>query len=201
MKRLFVFLLSLSLCAALSAQEGKVVTPRTVNPETVLIDSLQTGVRVTGQPASGRNSGRWLFGLGGGLDYNSATGWYVDICPDIAYRCNDALFLGGRVSYTYYDHTSRMGLIPYSRIHFVPLGKMVTLFATLEAPCYFWSDYLSLGAWARPGIGVRVSEGAYVMASYGAFGYTYARQGGVPASGWLSRLDSDTLSLGIYFNL
>ena len=199
MKRLFVLLLSMSFCAALSAQEGKVVTPRTVNPGTVLVDSLQTGVRVT--PASGQSSGRWLFGLGGGLDYNSATGWYVDICPDIAYRCNDAIFLGGRVSYTYYNHTSRMGLIPYSRIHFVPLGKMVTLFATLEAPCYFWSDYLSLGAWARPGIGVRVSEGAYVMASYGAFGYTYVRQGGVPASGWLSRLDSDTLSLGIYFNL
>ena len=201
MKKVLFSLLFLALGVTLSAQDGKVVTPRTVNPETVLLDSLQTGVRVAGQPASGQSSGRWLFGLGGGLDYNSTTGWYIDVCPDIAYRCNNAVFLGGRVSYTYYDHSSLMGLIPYARIHLVPLGKMVTLFATLEAPCYFWSDYLRLGAWARPGIGVRVSEGAYLMASYGAFGYRYVRSGGISGGGWTSLLDSDTLSVGIYFNL
>lgn len=201
MKKLFGFLSVLLLCLPLAAQNGKVVTPHTVNPEDVLVDSLRTGVRITGEPASGRSSGRWYFGLGGGLDYNAATGWYVDICPDIAYRCNNVVFVGGRMSYTYSNGSSLFGLVPYTRLHLVPLGKMVTLFATVEAPCYFWSDYLSLGVWARPGLGVRVSEGAYILASWGAFGYRSITRGGVSDAGWVSRMDSDTISIGIYFNL
>lgn len=202
MKRIISICLFLGVfCGSGWAQGGKVVTPRTINSQAAVVDSLQTGVRIAGEPVSGSASRRWYFGLGGGLDYSSSTGWYIDVCPDVAYRCSDALFVGGRVSYTYYNYSSMMGVIPYARLHFVPLGKAVTVFATMETPCYFWTDYLRLGAWARPGIGVRVAEGAYLLASYGALGYSYIRQGGVTGSGWTSLWDSDTLSIGIYFNL
>ena len=200
MKRIICLCVFLGLsCAWASAQNGKVVTPHTVNPEAVVVDSLQAG---TGTVAlKKKSSDRWYFGLGGGCDYSSTEGWYFDVCPDIAYRVNKSLYVGGRVSYTYLAGSSMAGVIPYSRIHLVPLGKMLTAYVSLEAPCYFWSDFLHLGAWARPGLGFRISDGAYVLASYGVFGYSYIQRDGVSGSGWVSRLDSDSVSIGVYFNL
>ncbi len=201
MKRLlFVSCLLLSGFFAM-AQNGKVVTPRTVNPDAVLVDSLQTGVRVAGVPSAGSNSGRWYVGLGGGLDYSSVTGWYVDISPDIAYKVSDALFFGGIVSYSYHRGESLAGVIPYARWHIIPLGKAVSLYAKAYAPVQFWKDYLHVGARIKPGLAIRLSPGVYVMGAFGSAGYSYVRSGGVVGRGWTSRWDTDTIELGIFFNM
>ena len=201
MKRLlFVSCLLLSGFFAM-AQNGKVVTPRTVNPDAVLVDSLQTGVRVAGVPSAGSSSGRWYVGLGGGLDYSSVTGWYVDISPDIAYKVSDALFVGGIVSYSYHRGESLAGVIPYARWHIIPLGKAVSLYAKAYAPVQFWKDYLHVGARIKPGLAIRLSPGVYVMGAFGSAGYSYVRSGGVVGRGWTSRFDTDTIELGIFFNM
>jgi hypothetical protein len=201
MKRLlFVSCLLLSGFFAM-AQNGKVVTPRTVNPDAVLVDSLQTGVRVAGVPSAGSSSGRWYVGLGGGLDYSSVTGWYVDISPDIAYKVSDALFVGGIVSYSYHRGESLAGVIPYARWHIIPLGKAVSLYAKAYAPVQFWKDYLHVGARIKPGLAIRLSPGVYVMGAFGSAGYSYVRSGGVVGRGWTSRWDTDTIELGIFFNM
>ena len=183
------------------AQNGKVVTPRTVNPDAVLVDSLQTGVRVAGVPSAGSSSGRWYVGLGGGLDYSSVTGWYVDISPDIAYKVSDALFVGGIVSYSYHRGESLAGVIPYARWHIIPLGKAISLYAKAYAPVQFWKDYLHVGARIKPGLAIRLSPGVYVMGAFGSAGYSYVRSGGVVGRGWTSRWDTDTIELGIFFNM
>ena len=201
MKRLlFVSCLLLSGFFAM-AQNGKVVTPRTVNPDAVLVDSLQTGVRVAGVPSAGSNSGRWYVGLGGGLDYSSVTGWYIDISPDISYKVSDALFVGEIVSYSYHRGESLAGVIPYARWHIIPLGKAVSLYATAYAPVQFWKDYLHVGARIKPGLAIRLSPGVYVMGAFGSAGYSYVRSGGVVGRGWTSRWDTDTIELGIFFNM
>ena len=201
MKRLlFVSYLLLSGFFAM-AQNGKVVTPRTVNPDAVLVDSLQTGVRVAGVPSGGSSSGRWYVGLGGGLDYSSVTGWYVDIRPDIAYKVSDALFVGGILSYSYHNGESLAGVIPYARWHIIPLGKAVSLYAKAYAPVQFWKDYLHVGARIKPGLAIRLSPGVYVMGAFGSAGYSYVRSGGVVGRGWTSRWDTDTIELGIFFNM
>ena len=201
MKRLlFVSCLLLSGALAL-AQNEKVVTPRTVNPEAVLVDSLQTGVRVAGAPSAGSRSGRWYVGLGGGLDYTSAYGWDICIAPDVSYKVSNALFVGGQVSYSYFQGQSLAGIYPYLRWHIIPLGKAISLFVTAYTPCDFWKDYLHLGARVKPGLAIRFAEGAYVMGSFGSFGYSSFRSGGVTTSGWVSNTDVDTISLGVFFNL
>lgn len=201
MKRLlFVSCLLLSGFFAM-AQNGKVVTPRTVNPDAVLVDSLQIGVRVAGVPSGGSSSGRWYVGLGGGLDYSSVTGWYVDISPDIAYKVSDALFVGGILSYSYHNGESLAGVIPYARWHIIPLGKAVSLYAKAYAPVQFWKDYLHVGARIKPGLAIRLSPGVYVMGAFGSAGYSYVRSGGVVGRGWTSRWDTDTIELGIFFNM
>ena len=201
MKRLLLFACLLLSGVFALAQNGKVVTPRTVNPDAVLVDSLQTGVRVAGVPSSGSSSGRWYVGLGGGLDYSSVTGWYVDISPDIAYKVSDALFVGGIVSYSYHRGESLAGVIPYARWHIIPLGKAVSLYAKAYAPVQFWKDYLHVGARVKPGLAIRLSPGLYVMGAFGSAGYSYVRSGGVVGRGWTSRWDTDTIELGIFFNM
>lgn len=202
MKRIIFLCCSLLLSGAFAlAQNEKVVTPRTVNPEAVLVDSLQTGVRVAGVPSAGSSSGRWYVGLGGGLDYSSVTGWYVDISPDIAYKVSNSLFVGGILSYSYHNGESLAGLIPYARWHIIPLGKAVSIYAKAYAPVQFWTDYLHVGARIKPGLAIRLSPGVYVMGAFGSAGYSYYRSGGVSTQGWVSRWDTDTLEIGIFFNM
>ena len=202
MKRIIFLCCSLLLSGAFAlAQNEKVVTPRTVNPEAVLVDSLQTGVRVAGVPSTGSSSGRWYVGLGGGLDYSSVTGWYVDISPDIAYKVSKSLFVGGIRSYRYNRGESLVGLIPYARWHVIPLGKAVSIYAKAYAPVQFWTDYLHVGARIKPGLAIRLSPGVYVMGAFGSAGYSYVRSNGVATQGWVSRWDTDTLEIGIFFNM
>ncbi|MBR1575724.1 MAG: hypothetical protein IJ654_04665 [Bacteroidales bacterium] len=201
MKRAVYTGVSLLLSGVLAMAQGqKVITPYTVNPESA--DSVQLSNALVAKPASTATSrGKWMFGLGGGIGYSSAFGWDISICPDVAYKVNNSLFLGGQISYSYYQGESLAGVIPYARWHIVPLGKAVSVFATAYLPCMFWSDYLHLGARLKPGLAIRVSPGMYLMGSFGSVGYSYVRSGGLSGAGWVSEWSSDTIEIGVFFNL
>ena len=92
-------------------------------------------------------------------------------------------------------------MVPYLRWHVVPLGKAVSLFATAYAPIQFWKDYLQVGVRVKPGLAVRLSEGFYVMASYGSVGYSYFNISGVTGSGRVNNWDVDTIDIGFIFSL
>ena len=189
-------------CGLAMAQGGKVVTPHTVNPEAAVADSVTVANNLADvQTASSSPSGRWLFGLGGWLDYSSTYGWDINFSPDIGYKINNALFVGTQLSYSYCQRESLAGIIPYVRWHIVPLGKAVSVFATAYFPCQFWKDYLHLGARAKPGLAVRIAPGTYLMGSFGSVGYSYVRSGGLSGSGWTSNWTADTIDIGIFFNL
>ena len=129
------------------------------------------------------------------------SGMYINVCPDISYRCNNAVFLGSQFSYTFNRGRSSVGVAPYARLHIVPLGKFITLYVTAYAPCSLSQDRLQLGFSAKPGIGIRVFPGIYFMGSFGTLGYSYIRTGDSIASGWGSNFSTDTIDLGFFFNL
>ena len=201
MKRVVLLCSALLLSGALAlAQNEKVVTPQAVNPEVSAADSLQTGVNVVGKPSSVFSSGRWYFGLGGYLDYTRAYGLDLCIAPNLSYKVSNTLFVGGQFSYTYYWNQSRMGITPYLRWHIIPLGKAISLFTTVYAPCEFWKDYLHLGVRAKPGLAIRLAPGTYVMGSYGSFGYSYIRSPHT-TKGWLLDTSIDSINIGFLFSL
>ena len=192
------FLLS-GLWAA--AQDGKVVTPKEVNPSGEAT-ALSTPVAdVVDGLASRPIRGKWYVGLGGGIDYNAAQGLYLCIAPDVSYKVNNALFVGAQASYSYYQHENLAGIIPYMRWHIVPLGKAISLYATAYAPVQFWKDYLEVGVRVRPGLAIRLSEGVYAMAGYGTVGYSFYNISGVTSKGRINSWDADTLEIGVLFSL
>ena len=180
-----------------SAQDGKVVTPKEVNPSGQPVALTSPADELASRPIQGK----WYVGLGGGLDYSSAYGWDICIAPDISYKVSNSLFVGTQVSYSYFQHESLAGIVPYLRWHVVPLGKAVSLFATAYAPIQFWKDYLQIGVRVKPGLAIRLSEGFYAMASYGSLGYSYYNIGGTTGSGRVSNWDFDTLEIGFLFSL
>lgn len=201
MKR-FIFIAALLLSGLwAAAQDGKVVTPHTVNPSetqegsSAVVSNLVDGLN--GAPMRGK----WYIGLGGGIDYSSAYGWDITIAPDFSYKVSNSLFVGTQFSYSYFQKESLAGITPYLRWHVVPLGKAVSLYATAYAPIQFWKDYMEIGVRVRPGLAVRLSDGFYVMASYGSLGYSYFNISGVTGSGRVSNWGSDTIHIGFLFNL
>ena len=201
MKRFVILFASLLVGGLASAQNEKVVTPHEVNPSGEAVALTSPDAEVASSQWSAPARGKWYVGLGGGLDYTSAYGWDICIAPDVSYKVSNALFVGGQVSYSYSRGQSLAGVFPYLRWHIVPLGKAVSVFVTAYAPCEFWKDYLHLGARVKPGLAVRFAEGAYVMGSFGSFGYSYFRSGGTEAAGWVRNTDIDTISLGVLFSL
>ena len=220
MKKILLLLALLSAAGAAARAQAYVLTP--VVPEESRQDTLKknapltneltdSGVSLTndfsgsvGLTNSGsllrRRSGKWYLGLGGGLDF-TRSGMYINVCPDISYRCNNAVFLGSQFSYTFDRGRSSVGVAPYARLHIVPLGKFITLYVTAYAPCSLSQDRLQLGFSAKPGIGIRVFPGIYFMGSFGTLGYSYIRTGDSIASGWGSNFSTDTIDLGFFFNL
>ena len=198
MKR-FTFVVIALLLSGLwaMAQDGKVVTPKEVNPSGQPVAFTTPADELASHPIQGK----WYVGLGGGLDYSSAYGWDICIAPDISYKVSNSLFVGTQVSYSYFQHESMAGIVPYLRWHVVPLGKAVSLFATAYAPIQFWKDYLQIGVRVKPGLAIRLSEGFYAMASYGSLGYSYYNIGGTTGSGRVSNWDFDTLEIGFLFSL
>ena len=203
MKRLFFCCLSLLVSGTLAlAQNGKVVTPRTVNPSGEGVPVSDSAVPADPEGGSRPfSNGKWYFGIGGGLDYSSADGWYINLSPDVSYKVSDALFVGSILSYSYYAGEHLAGVIPYARWHIVPLGKAISVYAKAYAPVQFWTDYLHMGVRVKPGLAVRISEGVYLMGAFGSVGYSYYRSGGISDAGWNSRWDGDTLEIGVFFNL
>ena len=98
MKR-FAFIIAFLLTGFwVAAQDGKVVTPKEVNPsgETVTLTSPVSGF--VDDLASRPVRGKWYVGLGGGLDYSSAYGWDICIAPDLSYKVSNSLFVGTQLS-------------------------------------------------------------------------------------------------------
>ena len=198
MKRFTFVVISLLLSGLWAmAQDGKVVTPKEVNPSGQPVALTSPADELASRPIQGK----WYVGLGGGLDYSSAYGWDICIAPDISYKVSNSLFVGTQVSYSYFQHESMAGIVPYLRWHVVPLGKAVSLFATAYTPIQFWKDYLQIGVRAKPGLAIRLSEGFYAMASYGSLGYSYYNIGGTTGSGRVSNCEFDTLEIGFLFSL
>ena len=194
-KALFIITILLAVGTVSRAQA---YVPAPVVPEAVAAPDSLIGTQSLQRAGK---SGRWYLGLGGGVHYNSRSGMYINVCPDISYRCNNAVFLGSQFSYSFDSGRSTVGVAPYARLHIVPLGKAITLYVTAYAPCSLSRNRLQLGFSAKPGIGIRVFPGVYFMGSFGTLGYTYIRTGDSIASGWGSNFSTDTIDLGFFFNL
>lgn len=194
-KALFIITILLAV-GTVSRAQAYVPTP--VVPEAVAAPDSLIGTQSLQRAGK---SGRWYLGLGGGVHYNSRSGMYINVCPDISYRFNNAVFLGSQFSYSFDSGRSTVGVAPYARLHIVPLGKAITLYVTAYAPCSLSRNRLQLGFSAKPGIGIRVFPGVYFMGSFGTLGYTYIRTGDSIASGWGSNFSTDTIDLGFFLNL
>lgn len=194
-KALFIITILLAVGTVSRAQA---YVPAPVVPEAVAAPDSLIGTQSLQRAGK---SGRWYLGLGGGVHYNSRSGMYINVCPDISYRFNNAVFLGSLFSYSFDSGRSTVGVAPYARLHIVPLGKAITLYVTAYAPCSLSRNRLQLGFSAKPGIGIRVFPGVYLMGSFGTLGYTYIRTGDSIASGWGSNFSTDTIDLGFFFNL
>ena len=194
-KALFIITILLAVGTVSRAQA---YVPAPVVPEAVAAPDSLIGTQSLQRAGK---SGRWYLGLGGGVHYNSRSGMYINVCPDISYRFNNAVFLGSQFSYSFDSGRSTVGVAPYARLHIVPLGKAITLYVTAYAPCSLRRNRLQLGFAAKPGIGIRVFPGVYFMGSFGTLGYTYIRTGDSIASGWGSNFSTDTIDLGFFLNL
>lgn len=194
-KALFIITI---LLAAGTVSRAQAYVPAPVVPEAVAAPDSLIGTQSLQRAGK---SGRWYLGLGGGVHYNSRSGMYINVCPDISYRFNNAVFLGSQFSYSFDSGRSTVGVAPYARLHIVPLGKAITLYVTAYAPCSLSRNRLQLGFSAKPGIGIRVFPGVYFMGSFGTLGYTYIRTGDSIASGWGSNFSTDTIDLGFFLNL
>ena len=194
-KALFIITILLAVGTVSRAQA---YVPAPVVPEAVAAPDSLIGTQSLQR--AGKSS-RWYLGLGGGVHYNSRSGMYINVCPDISYRFNNAVFLGSQFSYSFDSGRSTVGVAPYARLHIVPLGKAITLYVTAYAPCSLSRNRLQLGFSAKPGIGIRVFPGVYFMGSFGTLGYTYIRTGDSIASGWGSNFSTDTIDLGFFLNL
>ena len=194
-KALFIITILLAVGTVSRAQA---YVPAPVVPEAVAAPDSLIGTQSLQRAGK---SGRWYLGLGGGVHYNSRSGMYINVCPDISYRFNNAVFLGSQFSYSFDSGRSTVGVAPYARLHIIPLGKAITLYVTAYAPCSLSRNRLQLGFSAKPGIGIRVFPGVYFMGSFGTLGYTYIRTGDSIASGWGSNFSTDTIDLGFFLNL
>jgi len=193
-----VLLIITILLAVGTVSRAQAYVPAPVVPEAVAAPDSLIGTQSLQRAGK---SGRWYLGLGGGVHYNSRSGMYINVCPDISYRFNNAVFLGSQFSYSFDSGRSMVGVAPYARLHIVPLGKAITLYVTAYAPCSLSRNRLQLGFSAKPGIGIRVFPGVYFMGSFGTLGYTYIRTGDSIASGWGSNFSTDTIDLGFFLNL
>ena len=190
------FLLALCLMLGLGygalAQDLMFYAPAASQEPVKTLDGSEEGVR--------RPSGRWCYGLGGGLGFSSSTGWDIRISPGVSYQFNNSFFVGAQVSYSYFQHESLGGVCPYARWHIVPLGKAVSVYATAYAPFQFGRDYLHIGARLKPGIGIRLQPGTYLLLGFGSVGYSSFREGGLNTSGWVSDWGPNTIDVGIYLD-
>lgn len=123
----------------------------------------------------------------------------VYIAPEVGYCINDSFTVGGTLSYR--SSYNSFGVNPYSRWHFVSLGDVVRLFVSVNAPMRFYADTQVYGLTVRPGATVRIADRVSLIAHIGSFGYSWAKVGDQRSSGWVARLDGDSISIGFCFSI
>lgn len=123
----------------------------------------------------------------------------VNIAPEVGYVVNSSFTVGGFASYQ--SRYSSFGITPYARWNFVSLADRLRFFLSAMVPLRFSSDYQSYGFNLRPGLSLRVADNVSLVAHVGAFGYVWTRSGTAVSSGWLARVDGDSISIGFCFNL
>ena len=123
----------------------------------------------------------------------------INIAPDIGFRFNDYLTVGGLISYR--SLNNRFGIMPYLRCHLLPSGWPVRAFLTTQVPITFGREYFSTGVNFRPGISVKVSGAAWIYAHIGTFGYRFTNSSSRNDTGWFGALNMDNIDLGVCFKL
>lgn len=136
--------------------------------------------------------------LGGGLGLTtspSGNSLSLVLNPDIACRVSNSFVVGGQLSFrTGYEG---MSVVPYARWHVTSLDSRLSLFVSADAPCTFRNKRTDVYLQVRPGLSLSMSDNLYLLAYFGAFGWSATFENGRPASfGWISRLDRDSINLG-----
>lgn len=123
----------------------------------------------------------------------------VVIAPEIGYSISPYLTVGGFLSYRSLQNS--FGITPYLRGNLCNIQDAFRVFLSVQAPCRFTSGYQSYGVFIRPGASVRVSQGVWLTAHIGAFGYSYTVSGGVRYGEWSAEVNANTINIGFCFNI
>ena len=135
-------------------------------------------------------------GLPSGRD---GTGIGINIAPELGYYINDHFNVGGFLSYQ--SRYNTFGVTPYFRWNIVAFADRLRLFLSATAPMRFTGEYQSYGFNFRPGFSVFLGNGLSLMAHIGTFGYAYTKYATYSTSGWLARVDGDSISVGVCVDL
>ena len=123
----------------------------------------------------------------------------INLAPEIGYGVNQYLTVGGNISYQSLQNI--FGVTPYARFNFLTLGNFARLYAEATAPMRFASSYQNYNLFLRPGVSLRLGDSVWLMATIGAFGYSWLKSDGVRSDGWVARVDGNTISLGFIFTI
>ena len=123
----------------------------------------------------------------------------VVIAPEVGYRVNPHLTVGGTLSYRSLQNS--FGITPYLRGDLVNIQDFFYLFLSLQTPLHFSSGYQSYAAYIRPGLSFRIAEKVLMTAHVGAFGYSFTVYQGTGSGGWSARVNTETVSIGFCFSL
>lgn len=123
----------------------------------------------------------------------------INIAPEVGYAINPYFTMGGLISYQSLYNT--FGITPYVRTTPVSIKDIVRLHLSLTAPMRFAGSYQSYQLDVRPGISVRISGNVWIMAHIGAFGYEWVHNGAASSSGWIARVNGDTINIGFCIGL
>ena len=126
--------------------------------------------------------------VGGNIGLTSGrdgTGIGINIAPELGYQSRYNTF----------------GVTPYFRWNIVAFADRLRLFLSATAPMRFTEEYQSYGFNFRPGFSVFLGNGLSLMAHIGTFGYAYTKYATYSTSGWLARVDGDSISVGVCVDL
>ena len=123
----------------------------------------------------------------------------INIAPDVGYAVNPYLTVGGNISYQSLYNT--FGLTPYARCNAVTIANRVRFYAEATFPMRFSEGYSNFNAFLRPGVAVRVADTIWLMATIGAFGYSWVNSGNLSSSSWIAKVDANTVSIGFFIGL
>lgn len=123
----------------------------------------------------------------------------VIIAPEIGYSFHSNFTVGASISYRSLQNS--FGITPYLRGTLFTIQDFFSVFLSAQTPCRFTSGYQSLGAYIRPGVSFRVAPGIWLMAHIGAFGYSGTHYDGYWSGGWVAKVNSDTVNIGVCFNI